>query len=346
MPSVLLFGFLFLSLCISMVLIVPFIHLLYQINFKRAKQKTVDAFGKRTPIFDKFHAHKAGTPVGGGILVLTVVSILFMLAMTLLDFFEIPITYNYQSQNAEVWVLLFTFWSFGLLGLYDDIKKFFGFEKSGFFGLRMKEKLLIQIMLALLIACTLYFSLSISILNVPFFGTFDLGWFYIPFAAFVIVSFANAVNITDGLDGLAGGSMLFCVIGLWLISATILDMPLSIFLVLFIGSLISFVYFNVYPARIFLGDVGALSFGAILAVVGLLIGKPIALVIIGGIFVLEITSSLLQLLSKKFRGRKLLPVAPIHLWLQKIGWPEAKIVQRFWLLQIVLTLFGIWITLL
>ncbi len=346
MPAVLPLGLLFLSLCIAIVAIVPFINLLYRLNFKRAKQKTIDAFGKPTPIFDRFHAHKAGTPVGGGILVIIVVSLLFVLTLPILDLFEIPITFNYKGNDSEVYILLFTFLSFGALGLYDDIKKFFGFKKTGFFGLRMPQKLLIQIILAAIIACSLYFSLGISILNIPFIGFIELSWFYIPFATFVIVAFANAINISDGLDGLAGGSLLLSLFGLWIISFSILDVPLSIFIALFIGALISFVYFNIFPARIFLGDVGALSFGATFAVIGLLLGKPIALVIVGFIFVLEIASSFLQLLSKKLLHRKIFPVAPLHLYLQKKGWEEPKIVQRFWLIQIIFTLFGIWITLL
>lgn len=346
MQAVLPFGFLFLSLSLSIVLSVPFINFLYRINFKRAKQKTIDAFGRPTPIFDRFHGHKAGTPVGGGILVIFLVSLLYVLAFPLLNLLEIELTYNHQNQAAEIYVILFTFLSFGVLGLYDDIKKFFGFKKTGFFGLRMPQKLTIQIILALIIACTLFFSLEISILNIPFLGTFNLGWLYIPFATLVIVAFANAVNITDGLDGLAGGSLLLSLLGLWIISFSILDGPLAIFIALFIGSLISFVYFNVFPARIFLGDVGALSFGATFAVIGLLLGKPIALIIIGFIFVLEISSSFLQLLSKKILKKKLLPVAPFHLYLQKKGWEEPKIVQRFWLMQIIFSLFGIWITLL
>ncbi len=331
-----------------MVLIVPFIDLLYKLNFKRARQKTIDPFGRPTPIFDKFHAKKAGTPVGGGILVILVVSILMLLAMLLIDVLNLNMTFNYTNKSAEIGVLIFTFLSFGALGLYDDVKKFFGFQKTGFFGMRMPQKLTIQILLALIIACTLYFSLGINFVNIPFIGQLYLGWLYVPFAAFVIVAFTNAVNITDGLDGLAGGIMLISLFGLWLISSlstTKLDGPLSLFITLFIGSLITFVYFNVYPARIFLGDVGALSFGAIFAVMGLLIGKPTALVVIGGIFVVEIFTSLVQLLSKRFLKRKFFPVAPLHLLFQKIGWSEPKIVQRFWLLQIVLTLFGIWVTL-
>jgi phospho-N-acetylmuramoyl-pentapeptide-transferase len=127
------------------------------------------------------------------------------------------------------------------------------------------------------------------------------------------------------------------------LSASILDVTLSVFLALWIGSLVSFLYFNVYPARIMLGDVGALAFGATLAVVGLLLGKVVALVIIGFIFVLEAASSLLQLLYKRFKGKKLLPAAPLHLTLQSHGWEEPKIVQRAWLVQIMLTLFGVWL---
>jgi phospho-N-acetylmuramoyl-pentapeptide-transferase len=232
------------------------------------------------------------------------------------------------------------------LGLYDDIKKFFNFSKNGFFGLRLPQKLLIQVILSSVIAVVLFFTLKIDFINVPFVGMVNLGWLYLPFAVLTIVSFTNAVNITDGLDGLAGGILLFCLLGLWIISFSILDMPLSIFIALFIGALLSFLYFNVSPARIFLGDVGALSFGASLAVIGLLLGKPIALVIIGFIFVIEIMSSFFQLMWRKFFKKKLFKAAPVHLWLQQNGWSEPKIVQRFWLIQILFTLFGIWITLL
>jgi phospho-N-acetylmuramoyl-pentapeptide-transferase len=348
MSEILHVGFLFLSLAVSLVAIIPFINILYKIKFKRAKQETRDVFGRLTPIFDKFHAHKAGTPVGGGILVIAVVSILFLLAFPLLNLFGFQINYNYaQNPDAEIFVLLFAFLGFGILGLYDDIKKFFGVKKTGFFGFRMLQKLSIQIILAAIIAFVLYFVLEIDFINIPLFDQpLRLGWLYLPFAVFMIVAFTNAVNITDGLDGLAGGTLLLSLFGLWIISFSILDLPLAIFIALFIGSLISFLYFNVYPARIFLGDVGALSFGATLAVIGLLLGKPIALVVIGFIFVIEVASSLLQLLSKKFRRRKLFPATPVHLYLQQKGWAEPKIVQRFWLLQIIFTLFGIWLTLL
>jgi len=339
----LILGLLLFSFIVTSIGIVPFINLLYQIKFQRAHQITKDAFGKRTPIFDKYHAKKAGTPVGGGLLVIIIVSILFASIFPLLKFFGVDITSVYQNAQSEINILFFTFLSFSILGLYDDVKKFFGFKESGFFGIRLRIKLTLQIILASIISFMMYFSLGISILNIPFIGTFQLGLFYIPFATFAIVSFANAVNITDGLDGLASGVLLISLFGLWFLSASILDIPLAIFIALWLGSLVSFLYFNVFPARIFMGDVGALSFGATLAVVGLLLGKVVALTIIGFIFVLEISSSAAQLLSKKYRNKKIFPVAPFHLFLQSRGWEEPKIVQRAWLVQIMLTLFGVWL---
>ncbi|NCN51167.1 MAG: phospho-N-acetylmuramoyl-pentapeptide-transferase [Candidatus Pacebacteria bacterium] len=341
----LLLSVLILSFIVTSILVVPFINLLYTLKFQRAQQITRDVFGKLTPIFDLFHKDKVGVPVGGGLLVITVVSTLFAFLLPLLTRFGVEITSNHRSVSAEINVIFFTFLSFGILGLYDDIKKFFNFS-NGFFGLRMKHKLFLQIILAIIISLMLFIQLGISFVHIPFIGTFELGAFYIPFAVFTIVAFANAVNITDGLDGLASGVLMISLFGLWYLSSAILDVPTSLFIALLIGSLISFLYFNVFPARIFMGDVGSLAFGATLAVIGLLTGKVIALIVIGAIFVIEITSSLAQLLSKKFLKRKILPAAPVHLTLQRHGWPEPKIVQRAWLLQIMLTIFGVWLAVL
>lgn len=341
-----LLSVLILSFIVTSIAIVPFIDLLYKLKFQRAEQDTRDAFGKLTPIFNKFHQQKAGVPVGGGTLVIGVVSILFAVLLPMMNSFGIQITSNYDNVAAEVNLIFFTFLSFGILGMYDDIKKFFKFKSAGFFGLRMKHKLILELILATIISMMLYYDLGISILHIPFVGTFELGWMYVPFAAFTIVSFANAVNITDGLDGLASGSLMISLFGLWFLSSHILDVPISIFIALWLGSLISFLYFNVFPARIFMGDVGSLAFGATLAVIGLLLGKTIALVIIGFIFVLEIATSAIQLLSKKFLKKKVFPAAPIHLSLQRYGWEEPKIVQRAWLVQIMLTLFGVWLAVL
>jgi len=345
----LLLGLLIFSFILTSLLIVPFIDLLYYLNFKRANQITKDAFGRLTPIFDSFHKHKAGVPVGGGLLVILVVSFLFAGLMPVLQLLGVELTSIHDNYTAEINILFFTFLSFALLGLYDDIKKFFQFEKERFFGLHLKHKLVVQLVLAFIISLMLYMQLGIDFVHIPFLThTLHLGPLYIPFAMVIIVSFTNAINITDGLDGLAAGSLMISLFGFWILAAitgSVLDMPLSVFLALWIGSLISFLYFNIFPARIFMGDVGALSFGATFAVVGLLTGKVAALGVIGFIFVVEVTSSLIQLLSKKYRNKKVFPAAPIHLTLQKIGWPEPKIVQRAWLFQIMLMLFGVWLAL-
>lgn len=331
----------FFSFLLNFILIVPFINYLYNRRFQRANQETKDAFNKPTPIFDKFHQHKKGTPVGGGIqLILTTVSIFFLFLLLYFVFSKKIIT-NYPSIILEVKILLFTFVSFAFLGVYDDLSKIFLWEKSRFFGLRLRHKLIIEIILALITAFWLYSDLKIHFIHIPFIGVFDLSYFYIIFATFVIVAFANAVNITDGLDGLASGILVFALAGLWAVSRAILDVPTSLFIAAWLGGLIAFLYFNIFPARIFLGDTGALSFGATFAVIGLILGKAFALPIIGGIFIIEIASSLIQLLGKKFLHRKIFPVAPFHLWLQLKGWEEPKIVMRLWIISILFVIFGL-----
>lgn len=335
-------GLLIFSFLITSVLVVPFINLLYKLKFYRRVQQTRDIEGQRTRIFDKFNNPKAGTPVGGGLLVIGVTFLLYLILFPLLSFLGTYIRSAYRMTD-ELNILFFTFVSFGLLGLYDDIKKFFGFEKSGFFGLRLRHKFAIQCILAFIISSLMYFNLKIDIINIPSLGVLKLGPFFIPLAAFAIVVFANAFNITDGLDGLSSGVLLICLFAFWLLSHSVLDTPLSVFIALWMGALIAFLYFNVYPARIILGDVGALSFGATLAVVGLLIGKIVALIVIGGIFVVEVGSSLIQILSKKFLKKKAFAVAPFHLWLQNQGWEEPKIVMRAWLAAIMLAIIGLWL---
>lgn len=338
------FFFLLVSLAVNLITIVPFINLLYSLKMQRAHQITRDAFNKRTPIFDKFHAHKAGTPVGGGLLVLINTMILFALCLMLYAFSSRVITSNYANIQSEIKVLLFTFVSFSFLGLYDDLKKMLVFESDVFHGLRVRHKLVLEIILGTIVAYWMWAELKIDIINIPFFGVFTIGMWYIPFATFVIVAFSNAVNITDGLDGLAGGVLMIALAAFWVISGSILDTPTLLFISIWMGGLLAFLYFNIHPARLWMGDTGALSFGATFAVIGLLLGKSFALPIVGGVFVLELLSSAIQLLSKKYRGKKVFPAAPLHLWLQYAGWPETKIVMRAWLVAFVFAMLGLMIS--
>lgn len=341
----LLLGVLLFSWFISSLLFVPFIRLLYKWKMQRMKQKTLDVFDKRTPIFDKFHQKKAGTPVGGGLLIIVLTTILFPTVLVLMKYFWYPVTAVYPI-GSEIKILLSTFILFGILGLIDDFKKTFVWFKHDFFGLRLRHKFFLELAIAVVVSFWLAHDLKINIFYIPFVGVINMGWWYVPFAAFIIIAFANAFNITDGLDGLSSGLLMVALTAFWVVSAAILDTPLSVFIALWLGGLIAFLYFNIYPARIWLGDVGALSFGATFAVVGLILGKAPVLLVIGGVFVFEVASSLLQLLSRQFLGRKLFPVAPLHLWLQYHGWEEPKIVMRFWVLSIILAIFGLWLAVL
>jgi phospho-N-acetylmuramoyl-pentapeptide-transferase len=329
------------SFLINAILIVPFINFLYARRMQRANQVTKDAFNRSTPIFDKFNKHKAGTPVGGGLLIIVTSVILFTFFLILFTVFSIPLTTNFPALLSEVRIILFTFVGFALLGVYDDLSKIFFFKKNNFFGIRLKSKLIIEIVLAGIISYWLFQDLKISFVHIPFLGVYNISYFYMLFATFIIVSFANAVNITDGLDGLATGVLVITLISFWIIAASIIDVPTSLFIAIWLGGLIAFLYFNIYPARIFLGDTGSLSFGATFAVIGLLLGKQFSLLIIGGVFVVEISSSLIQLLSKRFRHKKAFSVAPYHLYLQNKGWEEPKIVMRFWLISIMCSIFGL-----
>lgn len=335
-------GLLLFSFLLTSILVVPFINLLYKLKFQRKKQITRDFQNKLTPIFDKFHHQKSGTPVGGGLLIIISVSLLFTILFPLLKFSQIFISSNYQIQR-ELEVIFLTFISFGILGLYDDIYKFFGFKQTGFFGLRMRQKLSLQIFISLLISSLIYFRLGINFIYIPFLGPLNLGLFLIPISTLIITSFANFFNITDGLDGLSCGLLTIALFSFWFLSYNSLDTPISLFLALWLGALVAFLYFNVYPARIWLGDVGSLSFGATFAVIALLLGKIVPLFIVGAPFIAEGLSSGIQILSKKYFHKKIFPAAPLHLTLQNHGWEEPKIVFRAWLTGIILAIFGLWL---
>lgn len=328
-----LLGLLLLSFFVTSVLLVPFIDFLYKLKFRRKKQETRDFLNKRTPIFDKHHGWKAGTPVGGGLLIIPIVTVLTLWAYGL---------FGQEVKPWEIFVILFSFISFGILGFYDDAKKFFnGREK--FFGLRLRHKLLIETILALIIGIIFYFILDYDFIYIHWIGPINIGPLFIAVATFVIVAFANAFNITDGLDGLAVGTLIICLFAFWVLSSALMHPSIAVFIAIWLGSLIAFLYFNIYPARVWLGDVGALSFGATLAVIGLLTGKTIALAVIGGVFVVEVFSSLVQILAKRYWQKKVFKVAPLHLLLQEKGWEEPKIVMRAWLAALVFAIFGLWL---
>lgn len=330
-----LLGLTILSCFITAILLVPFIDFLYKIKLRRKNQVTKDMFSNKTPVFDKYNSWKVGTPFGGGILIVLVVSILSFWA------------YGIFGTNVKPWelfVIFFSFFSFGVLGLMDDMKKLVDTKNThSFFGMRFRYKFLIQWVLALIIAYVFYAKLGYFFIFIHGFQLFNIGPFFIPFAAFVIVSFVNAFNIADGLDGLASGLLVICLAAFLAINSQQLDQSLGIFIAVLLGAVSAFLYFNIYKARLWLGDVGSLSLGAALAVIGLLTGKTLTLALIGGVFVLEVGSSLIQLLSKRFLGRRVFSAAPLHLLFLKRGWEEPKIVMRAWLIGSLFAIIGLYL---
>lgn len=326
-----LLGLVLLSFIITSLFMVPFIDCLFYLKRRFAKYQTESKRGE-TPIHDRLMKADIGTPAGGGILI-----ILILVSLTTI--------YGLVSavDKVSLKILLFALISFGLLGLVDDVRLIFTKRIGKFLGLSRVRMLFVQTLLATACAGMLYFMAGLSNIYILGLGNFIINGWYIPVAAFVIVAFANAYNISDGLDGLSAGLLLICLFAFLALTYTSLDLTLASFIGIWIGTLFSFLYFNIWPARIFLGDAGSLAFGATLAVVGLLTGKILALAIIGGMFMIIIASSFFQILSKKFLKRKIFPVAPIHMYFKYIGWEEPKIVVRFWLAQGLLAIFGLWI---
>lgn len=337
-------GLIIFSFVVTSVLIVPYIGLLFRLKLRRRKEAPKKG---KVPLFDKLHDVKAGTPIGGGILVIWVVTFLFIFIFPFSARMGVYIRSAFNLRQ-EIGVILFTFVSFGLLGFLDDYVKIFGKGRKGLgvvYGLSVMQKFLIQWFLGFIVAAFLYFKMHISMLHIPFLDlNVNLGFWYIPLAAFVIVLFSNAYNITDGLDGLAAGMLVIALVVFAVIAGGNLDAPLSVFIALWIGSLVSFLYFNVWPARIFLGDSGALSFGATLALIGLLTGSIFALFLVGGIYLLETATSAIQIFGWRFLKRPIFLIAPAHHIFLAKGWEEPKIVSRAWFVALILAIFALWVS--
>lgn len=290
----------------------------------------------------QLHKHKRGTPTMGGIII-----ILSVIITTLL--------WSRLDNNFVILCLVSVIW-LSAVGFIDDYIKSIKFRSL---GLSATTKFAGQLILGLAIAIYLYFNVNTStLLYVPFLknAAVNLGVFYILFIVLVIVGTSNAVNITDGLDGLAVGcvsfialtySVLTYIAGHTEISGYLNTyyLPgigeLTIFLAAIAGSALGFLWFNSYPATVFMGDTGSLPLGGAIGIVSVLIKKEILLLIVGGIFVVEVLSVIAQVVSVKFFGKRLFLMAPIHHHYQLKGWPEPKITVRFWIVSISLALFGL-----
>ena len=290
------------------------------------------------------HLTKQGTPTMGGVLIIAAIvsSVLLWSDLT----------------NQYVWVVLFATLAFGGIGFWDDYIKV---VKKRSTGLTPREKFSLQLGAGLVIGLFLYYlsgDPDAARLNVPFFKRFviDLGWFYIPFAMLVVVGSSNAVNLTDGLDGLAAGltgiaataNAVIVYVGGNRILADYLKIqyiPGSGELVVFCGALLGaslgFLWYNAHPAEVFMGDVGSLSLGGALGAMAVVTKHELILIVTGGIFVVEAVSVMLQVASYKMTGKRIFKMAPIHHHFEQLGWPESKVIIRFWIVGIILALVSL-----
>lgn len=295
---------------------------------------------KAAPIFAAMHQRKAGTPTMGGILVWGTVLILISIIALLSQLFDgIFDKLNFLSRK-ETLLPLGALVASALVGLIDDLFDVWRMGKDGG-GLRMRHRFIIYGVIALVGAWWFYYKLGWTTLHVPFWGSVDMGLWYIPFFLFVIIATAHAVNLTDGLDGLAGGTLLIAFGAYGAISFAQGRTDLATFCGVIIGALMAFLWFNINPARFFMGDTGSMSLGVTLGIIAMLTNAALLLPIIGFVFVVETVSVLMQIASKKILHKKLFISSPLHHHLEAIGLPEPKIVMRFWLIASVTSIIGL-----
>jgi len=290
------------------------------------------------------HLLKAGTPTMGGTLILAAISISTVLWANL--------------ENLYVWVVLFVTLSFGVIGYVDDYKKLILQDPA---GISAKQKLFWQSAAALIAAVALYVTATDDVqtsLLIPYFKdlAIPLGMFQVVVTYFFIVGFSNAVNLTDGLDGLAimptvlvGGALgIFAYVTGNVNFASYLDIPyvagtgeILVFCTALAGAGLGFLWFNTYPAQVFMGDIGALSLGAALGAVAVVVRQEIVLAIMGGVFVVETLSVIIQVASFKLTGKRVFRMAPLHHHFELKGWAEPKVIVRFWIITVILVLIGL-----
>ena len=311
------------------------------INFFSKKQ-IHDPIRKDGP--EKHILKKIGTPTMGGVLIL-------------IGLFSGILLWS-DLKNSFNWFLIFIVFSFGLLGAFDDIKKI---RSKSSDGMSSKTKFLFQIIISLIGIIILTYMvnpLDLKNLYVPFFKNvvINLGWFFIPFYLFVIIGSSNAVNLTDGLDGLATVPVILvagCFAFISYVSGNIVFSEYlhisyiegvgeaAVFCGAIIGSCLGFLWFNAPPAKIFMGDTGSLSLGGSLGAVSIITKHEIVLAITGGLFVFEAISVIVQVLSYKLTGKRIFKMAPIHHHFEKKGWEESTVVIRFWIISIILAMIGL-----
>lgn len=278
---------------------------------------------ENAPIFNTLHKEKENVPTMGGLLIWVT---------------TVVITLLFNFSREATWLPLFTLVLTGIVGLFDDLTNVWGRK-----GMRSRHKLFWQIIIAGFGAFWFYSKLEWGSkgIHIPGFGDYAIGIWYIPLFVFVIVASINAVNITDGLDGLAGGLLSFAFFVFGVIALANGQYGIAGFCGTIIGALLAFLWFNIYPARFIMGDTGSMALGATLGVIAMLTNSVVVLPIVGFIFVAETLSVILQYLSKKIFKKKIFISSPFHYHLQARGWPEPKVVMRLWILGAAFAAIGL-----
>lgn len=291
------------------------------------RQRSTSTTGEQLEVFTKLHANKFKRNIP------TMAGIIGVVSIT-------AVTLGFNLDRTETWLPLAALVGGGAVGLLDDVINIRG-RGLGVAGLRSGLKFTMITVLALALGWFFYVKLGVDTIHLPVLGDVTLGWLIIPLFALAIVATSNAVNISDGLDGLAGGLLTISFGAFGMIALLQEQVLLSGFCFTVVGALLSYLWFNIFPARFFMGDVGSFAFGTSLGVVAMLTNTLFLLPIIGIIFVIEAGSSLLQILSKKLFHRKIFLSAPIHHHLEAGGWPETKVTMRFWVIACVAGFSGI-----
>ena len=307
-------------------------------KYKLGKQIREDA---NAPIYMSLHKKKAGTPTMGGLLIwVTVLGLagFFWLAGFLnLDSFISKLNFLSRSQT---WLPIGALVISGVIGAVDDLMNIKKIGPKGG-GMRIRHRLLFYSAVAVGGAWWFFCKLEWDFIHIAGVGDFSLGIWYVPLFIFIIIATAFSVNETDGLDGLAGGILLSCFTAFGTIAFFQGKVELAMFCAAISGALLAFLWFNIYPARFFMGDTGAMALGTTLGVVAMLTNSIIVLPIVGFILVLESSSVIVQIASKKFRRKKIFLSTPIHHHFEAKGWPETKVTMRFWIISFVLAAIGL-----
>lgn len=283
--------------------------------WKKPRENAVT--GEKAPIFHKLHAakHKRNIPTMAGIVLIAAVTV---------------VTAFLNLDRNQTWLPLAMLLVFGGLGLVDDISNVFFDNKRG--GLGVRAQLAALISLAVVGGAWFYFKLGYNLIHVPAVGDFSIGWLYIPLFVLVVVSTSKAVSITDGLDGLSGGLLTTAYSAYGVIAYFQGSYGIAGFCACVVGVMLAYTWFNIFPARFFMGQTGSTALGATLGVIAILTNAVFVLPIIGAVFVVEAGSSVVQIFSKKVFKRKIFLSAPLHHHLEAIGWPETKVTMRLWII--------------